>query len=185
MARRAMLTAGRAVLLAGPTVLAFFTGGYFGGPRVWAGLVAWALVAVAMLTTRSPVPRRGAGRLAIAGLLGLGLWTLLSITWAPIAGSAYDAGQLVMLYAGTLIASAALLQGRVGARTVEPALAAGTLIVIGYGLSNRLLPGVLHFSRSISAQGRLEQPLTYWNAMGELAALGFVLAARLAGDATR
>ena len=64
-------------------------------------------------------------------------------------------------------------------------LAAGALIVIGYGLSERLLPGLLHFSRSASAQGRLEQPLTYWNAMGELAALGFVLSARIAGDAGR
>ena len=70
-------------------------------------------------------------------------------------------------------------------RAVEPALAAGTLIVIGYGLSERLLPGLLHFARSVSAQGRLEQPLTYWNAMGELAAIGFVLAARLAGDRSR
>ena len=49
---------------------------------------------------------------------------------------------------------------------VEPALAAGTVVVIGYGLSARLLPGLLHFARSVSAQGRLEQPLTYWNAMG-------------------
>ena len=68
---------------------------------------------------------------------------------------------------------------------LEPALAAGTLIVIGYGISERLLPGVLDFSRSISAEGRLEQPLTYWNAMGELAALGFVLAARMCGDVRR
>ena len=70
-------------------------------------------------------------------------------------------------------------------RAVEPALAAGALIVIGYGISERLLPGLLHFPRSVSAEGRLEQPLTYWNAMGELAALGFVLCARLAGDARR
>ncbi len=68
---------------------------------------------------------------------------------------------------------------------VEPALAAGALIVIGYGISERLLPGLLHFSHSISAHGRLEQPLTYWNAMGELAALGFVLAVRLAGSTGR
>src|SRR5260370_6425946 len=52
-------------------------------------------------------------------------------------------------------------------------------------MSERLLPGVLHFSLSVSARGRLEQPLTYWNAMGELAALGFVLCARIAGDADR
>ena len=54
-----------------------------------------------------------------------------------------------------------------------------------YGLSERLLPGVLHFQRSLGAAGRLEQPLTYWNAMGALAAMGMVLCARLAGDATR
>jgi hypothetical protein len=91
----------------------------------------------------------------------------------------------VILYAGVLLAATALLRDRGAQRVVEPALAAGALIVIGYGISARLLPGLLHFQRSVSAQGRLEQPLTYWNAMGELAAIGFVLCARLAGDATR
>jgi O-antigen ligase len=68
---------------------------------------------------------------------------------------------------------------------VEPGLALGATIVIGYGISERLLPGVLHFSQTAAAFGRLEQPLTYWNAMGELAALGLVLCARLLGDARR
>jgi O-antigen ligase/polysaccharide polymerase Wzy-like membrane protein len=90
-----------------------------------------------------------------------------------------------MLYAGGLIAAAALLRVRSLQRAVEPGLAAGTLVVVGYGISARLLPGLLHYARSVSAQGRLEQPLTYWNAMGELSALGFVLSARLAGDVTR
>ncbi|HEV3002467.1 MAG TPA: O-antigen ligase family protein, partial [Solirubrobacteraceae bacterium] len=36
-----------------------------------------------------------------------------------------------------------------------------------------------------SAGGRLDQPLTYWNGTGALAALGLVLCARLAGDRTR
>src|SRR6185295_6033654 len=35
------------------------------------------------------------------------------------------------------------------------------------------------------AGGRLEQPLTYWKATGALAAIGVVLCARMAGDATR
>ncbi|MFZ0041625.1 MAG: O-antigen ligase family protein, partial [Solirubrobacteraceae bacterium] len=111
-------------------------------------------------------------------------WTLLSILWAPLAGGAYAAGQIAVLYVGMLVACSMLLDGG-GLRWVEPAVASGALIVIGYGLSERLLPGVLHFARSVSAEGRLEQPLTYWNAMGELAALGFVMTARLAGDATR
>jgi hypothetical protein len=173
------------VALAGPAVLGFFAGGYFDGPRVWAGLIAWALVVIAMLTSPRPLPKRLGGRLALTGLGLLAAWTLTSLAWAPIAGNAYHAGQRVILYAGTLLAAVALLSTPAVRRPVEPALALGALVVIGYGLSERLLPGLLHFARSTSAQGRLEQPLTYWNAMGEVAALGLVLAIRVAGDRSR
>jgi hypothetical protein len=183
--RGVVLTGARAALLAGPTVLAFFSGGYFAEGRAWAGLVAWILVAIAIVLQPSAIPRKRASRLAIGGLGLFAVWTLLSIVWAPIAGNAYHAGQIVVLYLGAVLASVLLLRPRGWQRAVEPALAAGALIVVGYGLSGRLLPGVIGLSRSVSAQGRLEQPLTYWNAMGELAALGFVLAARIAGDATR
>jgi hypothetical protein len=173
------------VALTGPAVLAFFAGGYFDGPRVWAGLITWTLVAVAMLSSPRPLPVRLGGRLALVGLGLLGAWTLFSFTWALLAGNAYHAGQRVILYAGALLAGAALLRRPLVQRAVEPVLALGALVVIGYGLSGRLLPGLLHFSRSVSAQGRLEQPLTYWNAMGEVAALGLVLAVRVAGDGSR
>jgi O-antigen ligase len=180
-----VLTGACAVLLVGPTVLAFFTGGYFDGPRVVAGLAAWILVLIAALAAPRALARRLGGWLALGGLMGFAVWTLASFTWAPIAGPAYHAGERVVLYAGVLVASAALLRGQRAQRFVEPVLAAGALIVIGYGLAGRLLPGLLHFVSSVSAQGRLEQPLTYWNAMGEVAALGLVLVARIAGDRTR
>ena len=183
--RRGVLTAARIVLLAGPTALAFFTGGYFAGPREWAGLTVWALVAVALLADPQSTPKGRSAWLAIGGLAAFAAWTLLSMTWAPVVGNAYHAGQIAMLYLGALLASSLLLRSEGARRAVEPALAAGALIVIGYGLSERLLPGLLHFSRSHVALGRLEQPLTYWNAMGVLAAIGFVLAARLAGDERR
>jgi O-antigen ligase len=166
-------------------VLAFFSGGYFDEPRNWAGLIAWLLVVVAVVATRRPLPRQRAGQVALGALMLLGLWTLLSATWAPIAGDAYHRGQLAVLYAGGLLAAWLLLSRRETIRAVEPAAAAGTLLVVGYGISERLLPGLLHFQHSISAQGRLEQPLTYWNAMGELAAIGVVVCLRLAGDGTR
>ena len=70
-------------------------------------------------------------------------------------------------------------------RAAEPALAAGATIVIGYGLAGRLVPGVVELAHSRSAAGRLEQPITYWNAEGALAAFGLVLCARLAGDPSR
>ncbi len=186
--RAAATNAASLVLLAGPTVLAFFSGGYFDGPRAWAGLVAWLLVVVAALAGRRWAREPWGGRpslVAIGGLALLAAWSLASISWSPLAGNAYHAGQIVMLYLGTLIAAALLLSDRRVRPLVEPALAAGALIVVGYGLSGRLVPGLLHFARSVSAQGRLEQPLTYWNAMGELAAIGVVLVARLAGDRAR
>ncbi len=183
--RRAVLSGACAVLLIGPTVLAFFTGGYFDGPQLVAGVIAWSLVVVCALAAPRPLPRTRGGWLALGGLALLAAWTLVSFTWAPVAGPAYHAGERVVMYAGVLFAAAALLRARGAARATEPVLAAGTLIVIGYGLSGRLLPGLLHFSRSASAQGRLEQPLTYWNAMGEVAAIGLVLSVRIAGDASR
>ncbi len=183
--RAGALHASRLVLLGGATALAFFSGGYFAAPRAWAGLAAWLLVVAAVVLDPRAVPRSRAAWLAVAGLFGLGAWTLLSMLWAPIAGAAYHAGQIVLLYSGGLLAAALLLREPAVRRAVEPALAGGALIVVGYGISERLVPGLLHFARSVSAQGRLEQPLTYWNAMGELAALGFVLCARISGDPTR
>jgi hypothetical protein len=172
--------------LAGPTVLAFFTGGYFNETQAWAGLVAWALVAAAAIVLGPrALPRAAPVWWAIGGLAGLAAWTLLSMTWALVPGYAYHAGQLAMLYLGALVAGTLLLRSAPARRLLEPALVAGTVVVIGYGLSERLLPGLLSFQRSFSAGGRLEQPLTYWNAMGELAAIGFVLSARLAGDRSR
>lgn len=184
MRNRVLLCAGIA-LPAVPIVLAFFTGGYFATPRGWAGLVLWALVVVALIATRHPLPRSRGALLAIAGLAGLAAWTLASLAWAPVAGGAYAAAQIAFVYVGALAAGALLLREPRGFDALEPLAAAGALIVIGYGLSERLLPGLLQFSRSASAQGRLEQPLTYWNAMGALAAIGLVLCARLVGDDSR
>ncbi|MCW3065372.1 MAG: hypothetical protein JWN32_2544, partial [Solirubrobacterales bacterium] len=55
--RAAALRPARVVALAGPAALAFFAGGYFDVPRAWAGLVAWALVAVALVAVPNALPR--------------------------------------------------------------------------------------------------------------------------------
>jgi len=177
--------AGCGALLAGPAVLAFFSGGYFQTPREWAGLIAWAVAALALIATRNRPPVLRPTRAAVIALALFAAWTLASIAWAPIAGRAYHAGQLAFVYLGAVFAAAIIFREPPMRRGAEPALAAGALIVIAYGLSGRLLPGLIHLAHSVSAEGRLEQPLTYWNAIGELAALGFVLCARLAGDSTR
>ena len=183
--RRAALLFATAVLLAAPTVLAFFTGGYVDAPRALAGAVAWGLVVIVLLAGLSPLPARAPGRVALAGLVGLALWSAASVAWAPIAGPAVDVVQRWLLYIAALLTAVGLFRDGRASRAVEPALGLGALVVIGYGLAGRLLPGLIDLSRSRGAGGRLEQPITYWNAEGLLAAMGLILCVRLAGDRSR
>jgi O-Antigen ligase len=183
--RRVVQLTAAAVLLAGSTVLAFFSGGYFDGPRLVATLVAWVLVLVVAATAQNPLPASRAGRAALAGLALIVVWTGLSITWAPLSEQATASFVRVLLYLGALIAAAGVLREEGLARAVEPALALGTVVVIGYGLAGRLLPGIVKLTESAKAFGRLEQPITYWNAEGALAAIGLVLCVRLAGTSMR
>ena len=198
-------------LLGGPVVLAFHDGGYYDGPRAVATIVAWALVGVAAIVAPWPgrparaadgAPSRGhraraaivaswpgrparAAALALGGLAALTLWAALSSLWAPLEGPALDAVTRNLLYLAVLALGLVAWRSRAALRAVEPALAAGALVVVGYGLAGRLLPDLVEIEPSAGAGGRLEQPLAYWNAMGALAAIGLVLCVRVAGDATR
>jgi hypothetical protein len=197
-----VLTAVRATLLVGPTALAFASGGYFREARLVAAIVVWIAVAAAALAlvrdyaaasrwpgraTPGPLPAvaRAPFALALGGLALLAAWTALSITWAPLREPAADSTERAVLYLGALLAAALALRPRDAARWAEPVLAGGILVVVGYGLAGRVLPGIVELERTLTAGGRLDQPLTYWNAQGALAALGVVLVARMAGDRTR
>jgi O-Antigen ligase len=173
------------VLLVGPTVLAFRAGGFFDSPRAVAAVAVWALVGLSALTFTHPLPRDAPSRVALGALAGLCVWVGVGSSWAPLDGSAQDDLIRDLLYLGALLIAITAWRHRRELRRVEPALAAGTMIVVGYGLAGRLVPDLVEQRTSISAAGRLDQPLTYWNAMGALAAIGFVLCARLAGDHTR
>jgi O-antigen ligase len=170
----------------GPAVIAFASGGYFESARTAAGIAAWAVVAVlALAGPRPPLPRSAPGIAALGGLALLTGWVALSRSWAPLDGPAGDDLERYLLYVGFFLAAVALWDDRRAARAVEPALAAGALVTIAYGMSDRLLPGVVDLHHTLSSAGRLDQPLTYWNAEGALAAFGFVLCVRVMGDATR
>jgi len=172
-----------AVVLGAPLVLSFFSGGFFDEPRLWAGLVAWTALA-ALVLSGARLPRSAPARLAIGGFAALTVLTGLSMAWAPLGGPAQDDLQRLLVYFAAFVAGSIALSGRTG-RATEPVLGLGAACVIAYGLSERLLPGVVELSHSASAHGRLEQPLTYWNAVGSLAALGSILCLRMAADATR
>jgi hypothetical protein len=182
--RRAVPAA--AALLAGPTVLAFWSGGYFTQPRLIAGIVAWALVFALAVAGPVPLPRTLPGRLAVGGLVLITAWSALSITWAPLRGPAVESVERLLLYLAAVLVAIGVFRIPRLQRAVEPALAAGSLIVIGYGLTGRLAPGLITLARSKSSGGqRLEQPITYWNSEGALAGMGLVLCAHLAADRSR
>ncbi len=183
--RRAVPAAAAACLLAGPTVLAFWSGGYFTDPRLIAAMLAWACVFALAVAGPAPLPRMLPGRLALGGLGLIIAWSALSITWAPLRGPAVESVERLLLYAGAVLAAIGIFRIPRLRRAVEPALAAGTLVVIGYGLAGRLAPGLVTLARSKSSGGRLEQPITYWNSEGALAGMGLVLCAHLAADRSR
>jgi peptidoglycan/LPS O-acetylase OafA/YrhL len=182
-----------AALLAGPTIVGFSSGGATDTSRLAAAVAAFVILALAAALPSRPtaVPSRGllpaarSARWALGGLAGFAAWTLLARTWAPTHGRADVAFELAALYLAVVTAAGLLLRRRAVARAVEPALALGALVVVGYGVAGRLVPGLVELAVSPRAGGRLDQPLTYWNAMGALAGLGLVLVTRLAGDETR
>jgi hypothetical protein len=170
-------------LLVGPTLLAFKAGGYFDGPRTVAAVVAWVLLALAAVGAGRPHAASWvAAGLALGGLTALTAWVGISSSWATLAGTAQDDFSRDLLYLPVLALGLWAWRTPRALRAVEPVLAAGTLVVVGYGLAGRLLPSLVELQASASAGGRLEQPMSYWNAMGALAAMGLVLCARLAGD---
>jgi O-Antigen ligase len=173
------------VALLAPTAIAFADGGYFEGARAVALAGAGVVLALTALVVPAPRPSRPA-LIALGGLAALTAWTAISTSWAPLSDPAWARVERDALYLAGLAAVALLLaRPRALARLAEPVLLGGIVIVVGYGLLGRLAPDVLDVVSSPSAGGRLDQPLTYWNAMGALAAMGAVLAARVAGDDTR
>ena len=163
------------MLLAGPAVLAFLTGGYFDGPRFGALAAAWLIVLLLALAGPLPLPRSKPGGVAVAALAGARrLGRAISLSWAPLADPAFDAVSRLLLYLGVLLAAVALLRDPRAARAVEPVLALGAAAAIGYGLPAGCCRASIDLvrPRSFRAGGRLEQPITYWNAEGLLAGIG-------------
>jgi O-Antigen ligase len=183
-ARTITARAAAVALLATPAIVAFFSGAFFEGARLVTAIAVWAGVAVLALVVPRPPAFGRANRVALAGLAGLTLWTTVSIAWAPLKSAAVGDAERVWLYLGYALAASIVLRGVV-LRWVEPLLAAGATIVGAYALSTRLVPKLVPSEHSLSAGARLDQPLTYWNALGLLMAMAVVLLLRLAAARDR
>ncbi len=183
---RAACVAASGVLVAGIAVLAFDSGGYYEDARSIAGVAAWVLFALlAVVLPRERLRLGWEPLIALAGLALLTAWTAIAKSWSPLPDVAADDVERLVAYVGAFGAAVLACTEPVVRRWIGPALALVAVVVVGYGLSERFLPGLLEFEESRAAVGRLAQPLTYWNAMGALAAIGLVLAVRMAADPAR
>ena len=178
-----------ALLLGAPTVLAFFSGGYFGVSHGQVGVLvsalAWLLVALVLVLEPAPLPPTRAGRVALAGIAALTGWTALSLLWSPLRDPGLADVERTALYCAAFVAGVAVLRGAAIVRAIEPALLLGISVVCGYALATRLLPGIVESTGGFKAGSRLDQPLTYWNSLGALSAMGLVLAVHSAADTRR
>src|SRR5262245_47274285 len=129
-----------AILLLLPAALTFGRGGYFGVARTRGALLAFVLLALAAAVSERPLPRTRAGRLALGGLAALAVWTGLSILWAPLGGPAFNDLVRLAMYTAALAAGIALFSET---KWVEPAMLATTVAAAVYGLSERLVPGLV------------------------------------------
>lgn len=163
---------GLAVLAAvglGAGVSPFFFAYYDTG--VWApiGLGIVLLCAVAVVA-RPSVPRAPAA-LAIAGLLGLGLWSLFSTAWAQSVEGATIAGNRLLVYGTLLVLLIVLMRSQRRAAVTLGAAGMG-VSVVALSVLGRLLG---HDPSALFLGGRLNEPLGYINGEGCLFAMGFWL----------
>lgn len=152
--------------------LAFSSGGFFAAAPASAAILLLAVLAGRILFVARPGrgfnPMLG---LSVGALVAFALWTFLSGGWSTAPSRALISFDRATLYVLVLV-----LFGSAGGevwrvRWLLRGMALAAVIVCGAALITRLLPGVLHVHyQSIST--RLSYPLTYWNSLGLLAALG-------------
>jgi len=153
--------------------------------------IAWIVVgglltAAAVLRARRGTRHErfhGGGLLAAMGVLVL--LTAASIAWSISPSTSWEETNRTFGYLAAVVAAIAL--GRLAPHrwpALLQGIATGAVIVCGWALLTRILPGALAPEETFA---RLREPFGYWNAVGGMAALGMLpllwLAARRDGHA--
>jgi len=186
MSRRISAT-GAALLVLVPGVLVvafgFHAGGFFAG-TVAAGVILLGLALVLRITLAErpfanlSMPFVGAA----AALALLAVWTLVSSAWSGAPARALVEYDRVLLYLLAFVLGGAIGRTPDRLRWAIRAVAFAAVVVCACGFVTRALPDVWSVPVSVSNE-RLGYPLTYWNALGLLAAIGLVLCFALTSDA--
>ena len=165
------------------TYLGFAAGGFFPDATAIAVLALAAALVVRILT--APNPLRGLGRRslpALGALSLLALWTLASAWWSHAPARATIEFDRVLLYLLALLLTASIASRRALLSGLVRGVAAGGVVLCVAGLATRTLPSVFPVAPSF-ATARLSYPVSYWNALGLLAAVCLILCVGLSSSA--
>lgn len=160
-------------------LLGFRAGGFF--PDAWwpVAIVVGVLLALRLTLAEKPLEGLSAPLLvALASLALLALWVLASAWWSHAPGRATTEYSRLLLYILTLLLLGSSAWSRRRTTFALTGVLIGISAVVGAGLVARLLPEVLTASLGNDSR-RLDWPITYWNGMGLLAAIGVLLALHL------
>jgi O-antigen ligase len=169
------------MLLPGALVvfLGFNAGGYFPGTPAVAALVLTQILLVRIVQAQHPFEGLAPMTLvAIGALACYAALTLASGIWSHSMSRALIEFDRAWLYLLVLVLFGTVQANSENLRWLVRGLVLGVSIVCLSGLATRLLPSVWHTAPGVSNE-RLSYPVTYWNTLGLLAALGMVLAFHL------
>jgi hypothetical protein len=168
-----------AALMLLPGALIVFTGfnagGYFPATPAIVCVVLTQILLVRILQARSPF--EGFAPATLVAVTALGLYTLMTLAsalWSHAASRALIEFDRAWMYLLVLVLFGTVRASTENLRRLIWGLSAGASIVCLAGLTSRVLPNVWHTAPSVANQ-RLSYPVTYWNTLGLLAALGIVL----------
>ena len=160
--------------------LAAADGGYFAESWGWATL-AYLWLAVLALIFRTELRLARLDLVLLGSVSALALWILVSTAWSSSPAHTPVEAQRALVYVAA-VAAVLLLVEPPSVRTFISALTAGITLVCAWGLIDHVLSAGPHGSDALG-EGRLAEPLGYWNAVGLFAAMGTVLALALAAEA--
>jgi O-antigen ligase len=163
-------------------VLAFITGGY--GMRRTVFALAAVLLVLGVLAVLAPWPLVPRGRPALAALAAFAAWVAISIAWARVLGDAAADAYRLLLYVAAFAVALCCLRLPELRRRVPDALLAGIVLAALYALAGRLFPGIVEVPEG-ARQDRLNEPFTYWNALGIFMVMGILLAMATASEQER
>jgi O-Antigen ligase len=163
--------------------LAFNAGGFFPGAVAYATLAVAVLLVLGIMLVHEPLTSSPPALLVSLGsLAGLAALTLVSGSWSHSWSRAIIEFDRVLLYL-LVLTFFGLLRRREGA--LEWGLrgfVAAAFVICAVAWITRVAPDLWPISTDVQPQ-RLSFPLTYWNALGLLSALGSIALLHLtAGD---